>query len=266
LVDLLIVSFEGRQFLLKIFLEKPALRWAAAGAFVLVGLATSAMADLTPYDPHALLATGGDATDICPPEQSCGQAIQLSAPGGGNQGGGIFVFTNNTGNPLSAVDVNITLPESFLDGFSFTGTIFTPGPGASSVSETILTHPCGDPSDKSNTSFCVEMAFAANPGPIVPLGGNFVLDFDAPTSQGPPPIYTGVDGLVATGNYSSDSCGEFELPNCTGTTDTSVFRVGEWADGAQGFVTPVVTPEPRYYAGFLALAIFFARRRSAVAR
>jgi hypothetical protein len=110
------------------------------------------------------------------------------------------------------------------------------------------------------------MAFAANPGPIVPLGGNFVLDFDAPTSQGPPPIYTGVDGLVATGNYSSDSCGEFELPNCTGTTDTSVFRVGEWADGAQGFVTPVVTPEPRYYAGFLALAIFFARRRSAVAR
>jgi hypothetical protein len=48
LVDLLIVSFEGRQFLLKIFLEKPALRLAAAGAFVLVGLATSAMADLIP--------------------------------------------------------------------------------------------------------------------------------------------------------------------------------------------------------------------------
>jgi hypothetical protein len=42
------VSFEGRQFLLKIFLEKPALRLAAAGAFVLVGLATSAMADLIP--------------------------------------------------------------------------------------------------------------------------------------------------------------------------------------------------------------------------
>ena len=251
------------------FLEKPALRLVAASSVMLFGLATSAMADIAPFDPHALFASGGDATDI-----GSGQPITLSAPGGGNTGGGIFVFNNNTGSPLSAVDVDITLPESFLDGFSFTGTIFTPGPGASSVSETIQTYPCGDPSDMSHTSFCVEIAFAENPGPLVPTGGNFVLDFDKPlppTFPHQPPVYAGVDELVATGNYSAASCEASHLPNCTGTTDTSDARVGEWADGAQGFVTPILaTPEPRQYAGLLAgimaLAIFFRRQRNFVGR
>jgi hypothetical protein len=231
------------------FLEKPTLGLVAAGSVMLFGLATLALADITPTDPHALFASGGDATDI-----GSGQPITLSAPGGGNTGGGIFVFNNNTGSPLSAVQVDITLPNSFLNGFSFTGTIFTPGPGASSVSEEIVTNACGNPLITS--SFCVEMTFADNPGPIVPTGGNFVLDFDKPASQGPPPIYGGVDELVATGAY-------------TGGTDTSDMRVGEWADGAQGFVTPVLaTPEPRQYAGslagILALAIFSRRRRNAV--
>ncbi len=251
LVDLLIVSFEGRQFLLKMLLEKPALRLVAAGSIVLFGLATSAMADISPIDPHALFATGGDATDI-----GAGQPITLSSPGGGDTGGGIFVFTNNTGDPLSAVEVDLTLPIAFLNGFSFTGTIFSPGPGTSSTTSTILTGKCDDPTNLG--FFCFEMTFASAPEPIVPLGGNFVLDFDKPASPGPPPIYGGVDANVADGTYE-------------GTTDTSTDRVGEWTEGAQGFVTPILqTPEPRQYAGLLAgifaLAIFMKRKRYSVSQ
>lgn len=247
------------------FLQKPVPRLIAAGALVMFGLATSALADIAPLDPHGLFANGGDATDL-----GSGQPITLSDPNpGSDTGGGIFVFTNNTGMALSAVNVDITLPNSFLDGFSFTGTIFSPGAGASSVSEMILTHECGDPS--VTTSFCVVMTFAVSPGPLVPIGGNFTLDFDKPQSDGPPPVYGGVDELVATGNYSLEGCEAADLSNCTGTTDTSNFRIGEWADGTTGFVTPVfATPEPRQYAGllagFLALAFFGVRKRNAAAR
>jgi hypothetical protein len=201
------------------------------------------MADLTPFDPHALFATGGDAVPI-----GSGQPIALSP-----SGGGIFVFNNNTSSALSKVDVAITLPDSFLNGFSFTGTIFTPGPGAASVTETTFTNTdCNHP---STTNFCVQMAFRLSPGPLVPLGGNFVLDFDAPDGNGD---YQGVDALVANGTY-------------TGTGDDTAARVGEWADGAVGFVTPVLaTPEPRQYAallaGIMALAFFFRSRRNAEAR
>jgi hypothetical protein len=267
LVDLLIVSIEGRRFLVKMFFKKSVAQLLAAGSVVLFALATTAMADITPVDPHGLFADGGDATPLCI-DDVCSGPLTLSDPNpGSDTGGGIFVFNNNTGMALSAVDVDITLPNSFLNGFSFTGTIYTPGGGASSVSETIVTHACGDPLD--TTSFCVEMAYAVNPGPLVPVGGNFTLDFDKPVSDGPPPVYGGVDELVATGNYSVAGCEASELPNCTGTTDTSNARIGEWADGATGFVTPVfATPEPRQYAGLLAgiLALaFFLRRKSAAA-
>jgi hypothetical protein len=61
---------------------------------------------------------------------------------------------------------------------------------------------------------------------------------------------------VATGTYG-------------GTTDTSAARLGEWQDGAPGFVTPILaTPEPRQYAallaGIFALAIFSRRKRNVV--
>jgi hypothetical protein len=226
------------------------MRVVAVSSVLLFGVATSAMADIVPFDPHGLFATGGDATDI-----DSGQPIILSSPGGGNTGGGIFVFSNNTGSALSGVDVNITLPNSF-GAFSFTGTIFTPGAGTTSTTETIVPGPC-DPSQPA-ASFCVELAFSASPQPLVPVGGNFVLDFDKPAIQGPPPVYGGVDELVATGTY-------------TGTTDTSAARVGEWSQGAVGFVAPIAeAPEPRYYAGllvgFMALSIYFRRMRKAVAR
>ena len=246
------------------FSEKPALRLVAVGSVIMFGLATLAMADISPIDPHTLFAPGGDATDI-----GSGQPIVLSAPGGGNTGGGIFVFTNNTGMPLVAVDVDITLPDSF-GLFTFTGTIVSPG--STSTTTTVGVNPLGpcEPSQPA-ASFCVELGFSATPGPIVPVGGNFILDFDKPASQGPPPVYGGVDELVATGNYSVEGCANSELPNCTGTTDTSDARIGEWTQGAVGSVTPVfATPEPRQYAGllagFLTLAFFSRRRRNALVR
>lgn len=223
----------------------------SASSLLVFGLASSALADISPVDPHALFASGGDASPI-----GAGQPITLSSPvGPDNQGGGIFVFNNDTGMALSAVRVAITLPESFFNGFSFTGTIFTPVPSASSVSEVLFSGKCGSAADPTNF-FCVQLTFAESPGPIVPIGGNFVIDFDKPASQGPPPTYGGVDQLVATGLY-------------TGDTDTSGARVGEWANGAQGFVSPIfATPEPRQYAGILggifALAIFLKRKRNIV--
>jgi len=243
--------------------HKPVLHLMAVGTLVLFVFAVSAMADPSPIDPHALFADGGDATLLCSP--ICGQPIMLSSPSGANQGGGIFVFTNNTGSPLSAVQVDINVPS--LSGFTFGGTISTPGGTATVVTEG-FDNVCGDPSDTS--SACFQITFEGSP-PIVPLGGNFVLDFDKPSSDGPPVTYSGVDGLVAAGNYGVVGCAESELPNCTGTTDTSTFRIGEWPDGTTGFVTPVfATPEPRQYAGMLAgilaLAIFLKRKRNAVAQ
>jgi len=250
IVDLLLCQWKKGNTLFKMLSWMPSTRLVAASSFILFGFASLAMADTNPFDPHALFADGGDATDI-----DSGQPITLSAPGGGNTGGGIFVFSNNTGSPLSGVNVDITLPNSF-GAFSFTGTIFTPGPGTTSTTETIAQGPC-DPSLPA-ASFCVELAFSAGPQPLVPEGGNFVLDFDKPAIQGPPPVYGGVDELVATGAY-------------TGGTDTSDARIGEWSEGAIGFVAPIIeTPEPRYYGGllvaFMALSIYFRRLRNAVAR
>jgi len=238
--------------------HKPVLHLMAVGTLVLFVFAVSAMADPSPIDPHALFADGGDATGI-----GAGATIVLSSPPGtGNNGGGIFVYNNDTGSPLEAIEVDITLPNSF-GAFSFTGTIFTPVAAAPSISSQILfNQACGNPATAPD--FCVEMTFSVNPGPLVPAGGNFVLDFDKPTNANDPhapPIYGGVDEEVATGNYTCETCG----------TDTSDARVGEWSDGAVGFVTPfIMTPEPRQYAGMLAgilaLAIFLKRKRNAVAQ
>jgi hypothetical protein len=240
LLDLLLYLYEKGNFSVKMPSCKLFARLVSASSLVLFCLASSAMADLIPIDPHALFATGGDAVPI-----GSGQPITLSP-----SGGGIFVFNNDTTGALSKVDVSITLPDSFLNGFSFTGTIFTPTSGAASVTETTFTNTdCVNP---SSTNFCVQMAFRLSPGPLVPLNGNFVLDFDAPDGNGD---YQGVDALVANGTYTGDG-------------DDSAARVGEWAPNAVGFVTPIVaTPEPRQYAGLLAgifaLAIFLKRKRYA---
>jgi hypothetical protein len=240
LLDLLIVSLDGRQFLLKMFLEKPFLRLVAAGSVMLFGLATLVVADITPVDPHGLLATGGDATPISGPT-----GFFLSP-----SGGGILVFNYSPGTALSEVDVDVALPDSFLNGFDLKESIFIPSIGQlPSLGSEILTNTdCVNP---SSTMFCVAMSYALTPGPTVPAGSNFVLDFDDPGPSG----YTGVDAQVADGTYKGDG-------------DDSENRVGGWPDGAAGIVTPIpAVPEPRQYAGLLvgamALAIYSRRSRNA---
>jgi hypothetical protein len=244
LVDLLIVSFEGRQFLLKMFLEKSALRLVAASSVVLFGLATSAMADIEPYDPHGLLANGGDATPI-----TSTTPITFSVAGGG-----IFVFNNDTGSPLKEVDVDVVVQDTLAaNGFTVQGTIFVPagsGQEASFSSGFVPNSNCSG-FGTSTTTFCEEMKFSLIPGPIGPAGGNFVLDFDDPVNG----QYQGLDAEVANGTY-------------TGGTMDGAGQVGSWGDNAAAFVTPIPTPEPRQYAGLLtgimALAIFALRRRNGV--
>jgi hypothetical protein len=243
---LLIVSIEGRQFLVKMLLRKSAPRVVAASALLLFGLATAAMADIGPYDPHGLLANGGDATPI-----TTTTPITFSVAGGG-----IFVFNNDTGAPLSEVDVDVVVSDLLaIDGFTVQGTIVVPAGSsqAASFSAGFVPNSNCTGFGTSTTTFCEEMKFALIPGPIVPAGGNFVLDFDDPVNG----QYQGLDAEVANGSY-------------TGGTEDGAGQMGSWGDGAQAFVTPIPTPEPRQYAGLLAgimaLAIFARRRRNAVAQ
>jgi hypothetical protein len=226
----------------KMFSWRSARYFVATGSLVLFGFASSAMADLVPYDPHALFATGGDATPID------GSTPITFSP----TGGGIFVFENNTGADLAMLQVNVEVPDTLaLSGFTVDGTIFVPpGQTNSSVKTTfILNSTCSGP---STTTFCEEITFRLIPGPLVLKGGNFVLDFDDPdpaTGQ-----YTGVDALVANGTYTGDG-------------DTSANRAGGWGDGTTASVIPIpAVPEPRQYAvllaAILALAIFSKTRQS----
>lgn len=221
------------------------MRLLAASSIVLLSFVPAAMADLIPYDPHVLLASGGDATPI-----SSTLPIVFS-----QGGGGIFVFENDTGADLAKFEADIAVPNTFAaGGFGVSGTIFVP-PGAgqqASFSATFV--PGSDCVGASADSFCEKLVFALVPGPLIVKGQNFVLDFDDPGPTG----YEGVDALVATGQY-------------TGDTDTSQDRSGAWPMMAKGLVTPfVATPEPRFYAGLLAalmaLGIYARSRRTATAR
>jgi hypothetical protein len=220
------------------------MRLAIVCSTFLSAMVSSALASpLIPFDPHALFATGGDATPIT----TAGIDITLSPTGGG-----IFVFNNATGADLPQLDVNIQFPTPlFPDGFGVTGTIFVPpgsGQEASFQASLFQMRTCaGEPSD---TSSCVKMEFALIPGPLILNGQNFVLDLDKPGPHG----YTGVDALVATGKY-------------TGGTDTSSARTGEWPDSAMGGVTPQTgVPEPGTFGALLlggsGLAIYYRRRRN----
>lgn len=217
-------------------------RLIASGSLVLIGFASSAMANIAPYDPHALFATGGDPMPI-----SSMTAIIFSSAGGG-----IFAFENDTSNALSEIDVDIVVPSALAaNGFTVVGTI-VPGPGqaASFGAGFVPSSFCTGP-NPLGTTFCEKLTFALIPGPIVPVGGHFVLDFNDPIH------FTSLDVAVQNGTYSGDS----------------VFgpdQIGSWGSSAQAFVTPIVaTPEPRYaglLAGILALAIYSRRRSNAVAR
>jgi hypothetical protein len=228
------------------FLQKSALRLVVASSVALLGLATAAMADIQPFDPHGLLANGGDATPITDTTP-----ITFSVAGGG-----IFVFMNDTGAPLQEVDVKIAVPDALEQNTIFTvvgGIVVPPGPAQQALigQGALQNSNCGPGFNTSTTTFCEELSFRLVPGPLVPLGGNFVLDFDDPVNG----QYQGLDADVAAGDYTG------------GTMDGSG-QVGSWGDGTQAFVTPIPTPEPRQYggllAGVMAVAILTVRRRKAV--
>jgi len=199
---------------------------------------------LQPIDPEILIDTGGDATPIT----TGGVSITLSPTGGG-----IFVFQNATGGPLSKLDVSVQFPMPiFPSGFGVDGTIAIQQPGnqqSSFLSNLFPNQLCtGVPSDMSS---CVLMTFGLIPGPLIGTGQNFVLDFDAKVNG----EYVGVDATVADGQY-------------TGGTDTSDDRVGDWPDGASSTTVPVVAlPEPGYFVALLfcgaGLALYYRRRRPA---
>lgn len=220
------------------------MRLVAAISVLLLALATAAVADPAPYDPHALYASGGDATPIT------GETpITFSVAGGG-----IFVFTNNTGEPLQQVNVDVVVPDALaVDGFTVVGAIYVPPGSGQTSSFSAGFVPNSNCKGTSSTTFCEEMQFSLIPGPIAPAGGNFVLDFDDPVDG----HYQGLDAEVADGSY-------------TGGTMDGAGQVGSWGPNAQAYITPIPTPEPRQYAGLLvgmmALAIFTLRRRNASAR
>jgi hypothetical protein len=197
------------------------------------------MADLTPYDPHALFATGGDATPI-----SSTLPITFTS-----SGGGIFVFQNDTGADLASLEVDVQVRNALAqNGFVVTGTIVVPPGSSQQASFSAGFIPASNCTGFSATTFCEQMTFALVPGPLVPKGGNFVLDFDDPNQ------YTEEDRQILAGTY-------------TGTGDTTSNAHGSWGPLTQGSVTPfTAVPEPQHYAGLLAgmlaLAVYSRSRRS----
>lgn len=212
----------------------------------LLALVSSAWA--APVDPHIIFATGGDATDIT----TKGALVTLS-----QMGGGIFVFHNATGGPLSRLEVNVQFPEpSFPNGLVVDETIFVPSPSQQSTFSDTLFNGTTCDGQTSNSFSCLKMVFGLIPGPLIGTDQNFVLDFYFPS--------TAVDNLVATGNYSLTNCEQLDL-GCTGTTNLSTTRSGDWPDSASVSVTPVPIPEPGTLGALLVggagLAIYGGRRK-----
>ena len=221
------------------------------GSISLLALTSSARA--TAIDPHLIVATGGDATDIT----TIGTSVTLSP-----KGGGIFAFHNATGGPLSQIDLNVQFPESaFPNGFEVDATIFVPSPGQhSTFSDTPFNGATCD--GRSSDSFsCLKMVFGLVPGPFIGTGQNFVLDFYFPL--------TAVDTLVASGEYNLANCEQLVL-GCTGTTNLSATRSGDWPDSALVSVIPVPIPEPgtsgALLLGGVGLAIYRCWRKNTVHR
>src|SRR5579864_6344834 len=222
------------------------MRLACLYVLLSVTVCFSAMADLVPFDPEILIDTGGDATNI----NYIGAPITVGA-----NGGGIFVFHNATGNPLTEIDFNLDFPMSPLPlGFGIAGSIGT------NLAGQIFTFRSADFSGldcngvASLQFSCVELTFKLKPGPLVPTDGNFVIDFNDSAN------YTAVDLAVENGTYTGG-----DVPDGTGS----------WAPGGvqtSGNVNPVsAVPEPSYRAtaafmGLGLLAVWHCRRRLAPKR
>ena len=192
---------------------------------IAVALTFSALANPTPVDPQVLIDSGGDATDI----NYTGVPITV-----GPNGGGIFVFHNATGNPLSEIDLNLDFPESPLPtGFTVDGSIGIPPSIVRQHSQFVVTTFSGIDcaGDASLTFSCLELKFIVTPGPLIPTDGNFVLDFNNSAN------YTADDIAVEDGTYTGG-----DIPGGT----------GGWAPGGSptsGNALPAsAVPEPSYRA------------------
>jgi hypothetical protein len=215
--------------------------------FLAAGIAATATPlPLQPFDPEILEADpAGPAT----PVTLSGINIMLSPTGGG-----IFVFNNATGAPLSNLTVKISYNNtpSFPLGFGVNGTIVIPpssGNQQSSFQSFQFPGFLCDLTTASPTNSCLEMVLGLVPGPLVGIGHNFILDFDARVNG----QYVGVDAQVVDGTY-------------TGGTDISTARGGDWPMNAQGTVVPTLgIPEPSYFGALLlcgaGLAFYYRRRR-----
>jgi hypothetical protein len=182
------------------------------------------MANQVPYDPEILIDNGGDATNI----NYTGAPITV-----GQNGGGIFVFHNATGNPLTEIDLNLDFPLSPLpNGFTVSGTIGIPPPGGQHSTFRVGTFSGFDCDGSASMTFsCVELSFIMRPGPLIPIDGNFVLDFNNSAD------YTADDLLVESGHYTGG-----DIPGGTGAW-------GPNGTPTMGHVEPVSTvPEPSYRA------------------
>ena len=209
--------------------------------WLLIAVTAPVLANPVPFDPQILLDTGGDATDI----NYTGLPITVGA-----NGGGIFVFHNATGNPLNEIEINLDYPSSPLpNGFTVSGTIGIPTAGQHATFRATPFSGIDCTGAASLTFSCIEMKFILLPGPLIPIGGNFVLDFNDSEN------YTDADFEVLQGNYSG--------PDIPGGS-------GSWGSLTSGDVVPATVPEPSYRAtaAFLGLTMLAAGawRRRMIAR
>jgi hypothetical protein len=191
--------------------------------YLLVSMAAglTALGNPVPYDPEILIDIGGDATNI----DYTGVPITVGA-----NGGGIFVFHNATGNPLTELDFNLDFPLSPLPvGFGIAGSVGTNLSGQIFTFRPATFSGINCNGVASSTFSCIELTFKLRPGPLVPTDGNFVIDFNDSAS------YTALDLEVENGTYTGG-----DVPGGTGS----------WAPNGvptSGSVDPFsAVPEPAY--------------------
>ncbi len=142
-------------------------------------------------DPSMVILRGGDATNID------GSPFSFDA---GANGGGIFVFDNNTGTPISAIDITASVPDPnpqtpptySIFNYVLPGTSVTPVFGQDCA---------GNPGNFD----CVHIVLSDPLGtaPILP-GTNFAIDLNNSPFNDPgvnPPNYTGTDQPNGAGNW-----------------------------------------------------------------
>jgi hypothetical protein len=207
--------------------------------YVLVSVTASfaVMADPVPVDPQILIDAGGDAPLINGPT-----TVSLV------NGGGIFAFENGSADPLSEIDLFLTVPLSPLpNGFTVDGTIGVPASGRQLSTFSVTPFSGLDCTfAASSTDSCVELKFILKPGPLVgPSPATFVLDFND------------------MANYNAD---DVAVEDGTFTGDYAPGGGGSWG-AATAMIDPIpAVPEPSYRAtaGFMGLALLAAwnyRRR-----